>query len=466
MSDYVRPEYTPLFREVQETIAGYLNEDPQISAKHIEFIPETKLDIDFEVKKALGQQGIVGIVNTLKGTFAGHDGCTNAWQIEAEVDVIENPPIRRAQLKKLGLSTGTVSDILDWVQESICGPSSPTFSKFSPVSQEIGQSNGLVVGRSIMRTLVLADTSAVISTENQWVCPYALRAELSTLYDEIGELSSELSSIPQTTDVTLSSAWHLSPWDGNRKMVKELVFSPDGGIVETPTGDYWACDRLELTKDGQPTELVLTIEKQYNVDGQGNMTVQSPAASFNPNPYIVQVGEKSLEFWFKVDGAGVYGVQVFDAQDHSLVAEQPDHQQYALCDLEFDYNGSHFTLKAKNIYKMLIPSSEFIRDSMASNPGMEFYNLMSQMYLPLSGGETTGTVTVPQLSASSSVVVGDPNIGSLGPNETGQHLSGVVITDGGVLDLQGKWITDNTWHKVVIDPLGRITQFRFEGLPL
>lgn len=87
-------------------------------------------------------------------------------------------------------------------------------------------------------------------------------------------------------------------------------------------------------------------------------------------------------------------------------------------------------------------------------------------YLPLSGGETTGTVMVPQLSASSSVVVGDPNIGSLGPNETGQHLSGVVITDGGVLDLQGKWITDNTWHKVVIDPLGQITQFRFEGLPL
>lgn len=87
-------------------------------------------------------------------------------------------------------------------------------------------------------------------------------------------------------------------------------------------------------------------------------------------------------------------------------------------------------------------------------------------YLPLSGGETTGTVMVPQLSANSSVVVGDPNIGSLGPNETGQHLSGVLITDGGVLDLQGKWITDNTWHKVVIDPLGQITQFRFEGLPL
>ena len=138
-------------------------------------------------------------------------------------------------------------------------------------------------------------------------------------------VDSRISSVLPTTDVTLSSAWHLSPWDGDRKMVQELVFSPDGGIVETPTGDYWACDRLELTKDGQPTELVLTIEKQYNVDGEGNMTVQSPAAAFNPNPYIVEVGNKSLELWFKVDGAGVYGVQVFNGQDHTLIAEQPDH---------------------------------------------------------------------------------------------------------------------------------------------
>lgn len=35
MSEYLRPEYTPLFREVQDTIAGYLNSDPQISAKQI-----------------------------------------------------------------------------------------------------------------------------------------------------------------------------------------------------------------------------------------------------------------------------------------------------------------------------------------------------------------------------------------------------------------------------------------------
>lgn len=169
-------------------------------------------------------------------------------------------------------------------------------------------------------------------------------------------------------------------------MVQELVFSPDGGMIETPSGDYWACDRLELTKDGQATELILTLNKQYDVDGEGNLTVLGPGPSFNPNPYIVEVGNKSLELWFKVDGAGVYGVQVADPQEQRIVAEQPDHQQYFFCDLEFDYNGSHFTIKAKNNYRLMIPASEFIRDTMASNPGMDFYNLMSQMYLPLSGG--------------------------------------------------------------------------------
>lgn len=103
--------------------------------------------------------------------------------------MIENPPVRRSQLKKMGLSTGTVSDIIDWVQESLCGPSSPTFAKFHPVSQEIGESNGLVVGRSIMRSIVIADVSAVISGGNQWKCPYALRSELSALYEEVADIS-------------------------------------------------------------------------------------------------------------------------------------------------------------------------------------------------------------------------------------------------------------------------------------
>lgn len=181
MSDYLRPEYTPLFTQVQDFIADQLNTDPQLSALGIEFLPEHRLDIEYEIKNNLGKQGTVGIVNTLKGTYGGHNGSTNAWEIEAEVDVLENPPVRRAQMKKMGLSAGSTADILDWVQESLCAPSSPTYGKFCAVSQELGEDRGIIVGRSIMKTFAIADISAVVSGEHQWVCPYALQSDLEQL---------------------------------------------------------------------------------------------------------------------------------------------------------------------------------------------------------------------------------------------------------------------------------------------
>ena len=77
-------------------------------------------------------------------------------------------------MKKMGLSTGTTADLLDWVQESMCGPASPTYGKFSSVSQEMGESNGLIVGKSIMRTFAIADLSGIVSGESGWHIPYAL----------------------------------------------------------------------------------------------------------------------------------------------------------------------------------------------------------------------------------------------------------------------------------------------------
>lgn len=192
MSDYLRPEYTPLFTQVQDFIADQLNTDPQLSALGIEFLPEHRLDIEYEIKNNLGKQGTVGIVNTLKGTYGGHNGSTNAWEIEAEVDVLENPPVRRAQMKKMGLSAGSTADILDWVQESLCAPSSPTYGKFCAVSQELGEDRGIIVGRSIMKTFAIADISAVVSGEHQWVCPYALQSDLSALSVQVADITADI----------------------------------------------------------------------------------------------------------------------------------------------------------------------------------------------------------------------------------------------------------------------------------
>lgn len=188
MADYTRPEYGTMFSDVQDYIAERLNGDPQISGVGIEFHPEHSLEIEYEVKKHLGMQGIVGIVNTLKGQYRGHDGSTQAWDVEAEVDIIENPTVRRAQMKKDGLSAGTTTDVMNWVQESLCGPSSPTYGRFSSMTQEQGVQRGLVVGKTRFRTMAIANVSAVISGETgQWKIPYALKSELSSLSNWVKE---------------------------------------------------------------------------------------------------------------------------------------------------------------------------------------------------------------------------------------------------------------------------------------
>lgn len=100
----------------------------------MEFIPESQLDIEYGIKRNLGRQGMVGIVNTLKGTYGGHDHDATAWEIESEIDVLETPTVRRAWLKKNNLPTGTTVDVINYVQESLCGPASPTYGKFCPVT--------------------------------------------------------------------------------------------------------------------------------------------------------------------------------------------------------------------------------------------------------------------------------------------------------------------------------------------
>ena len=92
-------------------------------------------------------------------------------------------------MKKLGLSSGTTADLIDWVSESICGPTSPTYGKFCAVSQEMGEDSGIVVGKSIMKTYAIADVSGIVSGNNGWHVPYALWSDLSTLSVQVQDIS-------------------------------------------------------------------------------------------------------------------------------------------------------------------------------------------------------------------------------------------------------------------------------------
>ena len=61
-----------------------LNSDYQLSAVGLEFIPEHIRDVEYLIKRNLGKQGMVGIVNTVKAQYGGHDGSVQAWEMEVE----------------------------------------------------------------------------------------------------------------------------------------------------------------------------------------------------------------------------------------------------------------------------------------------------------------------------------------------------------------------------------------------
>lgn len=92
-------------------------------------------------------------------------------------------------MKKMGLSTGTTADLVDWVSESMCGPTSPTYGKFCAVRQQLGEDRGILVGKSIMKTYAVADVSGIVSGDYGWHIPYALWSDLSALSGQVMELS-------------------------------------------------------------------------------------------------------------------------------------------------------------------------------------------------------------------------------------------------------------------------------------
>ena len=137
--------------EVQHYVADKLNADPQLSACH--FIAENRRDVEFEIKQALGKQGVVGLVMTPKATFAGAYMDTSlAWQLdELEIDIVENVLINRGK-KDGGYITG--QDAAMRLFDVLCPLSGEGEGKFCPVSLEEGEDGNLIVNKCILKCLV------------------------------------------------------------------------------------------------------------------------------------------------------------------------------------------------------------------------------------------------------------------------------------------------------------------------
>ena len=140
-----------ILEEVQRYVADKLNADPQLSA--CPFLVENIKDIDYEIKNALGRQGIVGLVMTPKATFAGAYMDTSlAWQLdELEIDIVENVTVNRGK-KNGGYITG--QDAAMRLFDVLCPLSGEGEGKFCPVSLEEGEDGNLIVNKCILKCLV------------------------------------------------------------------------------------------------------------------------------------------------------------------------------------------------------------------------------------------------------------------------------------------------------------------------
>ena len=182
-------DYKPTLRELQAEVAGILNNASYIKDRGIKVLSEDILDIDYEIKSSLSKQGLVIIVNTLQGTYIGHDGLVNAWQIDnLEVDVVENPAVWRPYLKKRGFEDGTTTDLLHMMAEILGGPQSGLFGRFNPKSIEVGEDSALVVGKLKLQTTVRQNVEGVIEEPTKVEIPFVTKHELAELLDEVDYL--------------------------------------------------------------------------------------------------------------------------------------------------------------------------------------------------------------------------------------------------------------------------------------
>lgn len=108
---------------------------------------ESSLDIQFEVEKALTKQGLACIVMVQNATYSGvRSGHEQAFLFDRlVVQLAEQPTVRRAQLKKNGLSSGTSPDVASRVFEVLGAFDEDYKQTFCPQTMEEGVVSGLVV---------------------------------------------------------------------------------------------------------------------------------------------------------------------------------------------------------------------------------------------------------------------------------------------------------------------------------
>ena len=151
-----------VFHELQQNICDIMNKSQVLKDSNIEFIAENRLDIDYQIKESLKKQGMAAVVMTPNATYLGHNGTSEAYQLDdLTIQFVEYTPINRAK-NKASVVTGL--DLANYTSEILGGPNSVIgFGKLCPKGIEQGEDGGLLVTKLTFNTYIEnGDTGPII----------------------------------------------------------------------------------------------------------------------------------------------------------------------------------------------------------------------------------------------------------------------------------------------------------------
>lgn len=183
-------QHYSIFGQAQADVCTALNEDDVLSGKVL-FIPENSKDIDYEIKNAIGSQGIVGIVMTPEATYQGVTSVgEQVWDLrDFTVQIVENPIVNRGQPKYANI---TALDAATRAAQVLADPRFGLFGQYCPTTIEQGEDNGLIVAQTKFNVQIKAKHKDLSKT-------YVTYQDGTTAeYDIVGNLTS--SSIPNISD--------------------------------------------------------------------------------------------------------------------------------------------------------------------------------------------------------------------------------------------------------------------------
>ncbi len=189
------------------------------------------------------------MVMTPRATYSGHNGIEQIFTCdELTIQIVENPIINRARLKKAGLEHGTALDVAKAASDRLSGPQGGYFGKFTTKRIQESEVGGLLVVTATFGCTVYDRLSAVPSGDisGHWVeVPFVRISDLSGWLEDwlSGNISVDvdLTDYREKTDLSTYTKTVLS-WNTNPETVygSELTWRPES---------EWWCNNADVSAE-------------------------------------------------------------------------------------------------------------------------------------------------------------------------------------------------------------------------